>query len=52
MFSNFSWQSCRLWGTVEKYGTARHPADDNEVRRMRFACFNNEGHMHTHTRDT
>ena len=31
------WKSCRLWDNVEKYGTTGQVADDNIMRRMRFA---------------
>jgi hypothetical protein len=31
-------KSCRLWDSVEKYGTARQATCDNIIRRMRFAC--------------
>ena len=29
-------KSCRLWGNVERYGTARQATDDNIIPRMRF----------------
>jgi hypothetical protein len=32
-------KSYRLWDNVEKYGRARQVADDNIIRRMRFACW-------------
>jgi hypothetical protein len=32
-------KSCRLWDSVEKYGTARQATGDNVIRRMRFACW-------------
>jgi hypothetical protein len=35
---NFSRKSCCLWDNVEKFGTARETADDNSIRRMRYAC--------------
>jgi hypothetical protein len=35
----FSRKWCRLWDNVEKYGRARHAADDNITRRMRIACW-------------
>ena len=34
----FTRKSCRLWDNVEKYCRAREAADDNVMRRMRFAC--------------
>jgi hypothetical protein len=38
VFSNFFQKSCRLWNDVEKYGIAGQAADDDIIRRMRFAC--------------
>jgi len=35
----FSRNSCRLWDTAEKYGTARQATDDITIWRMRFACW-------------
>jgi hypothetical protein len=37
-FDTFFQKSCRLWDNVEKYGTARQATDDNNIRRMCFAC--------------
>jgi hypothetical protein len=34
MSSNVSRQSCRLWDSVEKYGTARQATDDNMVHAL------------------
>ena len=31
--------SCRLWGNVGEYCTARHATHDSIIRRMRFACW-------------
>ena len=40
VFNNFfPRKSCRLWDHVEKYGRARHSADDDITRHMRFACW-------------
>jgi hypothetical protein len=40
MLNNFFFlKSGRLWDNVEKYGTAGQDADDNIIRRMRFACW-------------
>ena len=40
VFDNcFFRKSCRLWYDVEKYGRPRRAADDNIMRRMRFACW-------------
>jgi hypothetical protein len=35
----FLWKLCRSWGSVEKYGRARQPTDDNIIWRMRIACW-------------
>jgi hypothetical protein len=35
----FSWNRCRLWDNVEKYGTARQATDDSILRRMHTACW-------------
>ena len=39
MTSFFFRKSCRLWDTVEKYGTTRRSTHDNIIRRMRSACW-------------
>jgi hypothetical protein len=39
IFNNFFAKIVRLWGNVEKYGTARQVTDDNIIRRMRFTCW-------------
>ena len=34
----FFFKSCRVWGPVEKYGTARRATHHNIIGRMRFEC--------------
>ena len=41
MFNNLFFQKYRLWGNVEKYGTAGHATDIIKWR-MRFACWVNK----------
>ena len=42
IFENFSRKSCRLWENVDKFCTAGQATNDNEIGRMRIACYINE----------
>ena len=49
--ATFFLKSCRLWDNVEKCGGVREAADENIIRRMRFACWINKVtrlQLHTH----
>jgi len=39
IFNKFFWISCRLWGNVEKHGTARQVTDEDITLRMHIACW-------------
>jgi len=41
-------KSCRLWGSVEKYGRAGQATGDSIIRRMRSACWVTKA-THTHS---
>ena len=42
-------KSCRLWGNVEKYGTAGNSTNGQIIGRMRIACWINKARIQTHT---
>jgi len=45
---NVFWKSYCLWDNVEKYGTARHVADDNKIlhRKESICMSSNKGYSH------
>jgi hypothetical protein len=43
----FPQKSCRLWGNVEKCGTAEQTTDDNVIRLVSFACRITKARMQT-----
>jgi hypothetical protein len=50
VFNNFFFRkSCRLWDTVEKYGTARQATSDNIIMCMHFRCRITKAGIWTHS---
>ena len=47
----FFTKSCPLWDNVEKYGRVEQSADNNIIRRMRFACRITKARIQTHTQN-